>query len=360
MTPYSAEEVQQWFEKMENMVEGRLTKTRVCELLGVSRPRFDKMLDEGAHLTETLAMQALMGLEEVTKKSKEAVPISQAIKEAFELIEQAHEGGEPLFALQTGFKSLTERGIFLPSEGLTLIAGPPTSGKSSLAYNLLCQLATGEKRKRCAFFSLERDNPSLSIRLLSLAGRVSERQLRTGRMQEQDWARLIKGADYLNEAPITLVDAVYDMDALAKELRSLKTHDEVDVAFIDNLHLITCTEESSTHHAAEEVMKRLGNLSRELDISIVATSSMNNRYQERPDRRPLLSDLKDAGQVEQHARTIFALYRKDLCNPETEDKGRAELHILKRDMGGQDMVKLRFFAQWGLFEDIPLTQESHS
>ncbi len=282
------------------------------------------------------------------------VSMREVIKEAFAQIEALYQKAEQVTGVPSGFIDLDEITAGWQPSDLVIVAARPAMGKTALTLNMASHAAV-ERKVPVAYFSLEMANVQLAIRMLCSEARIDQSKLRTGRMTEQEWARLIKAAGTLSESPIFLDDtpALPIMEFRSKA-RLLKAEHDIGIIFIDYLQLMKATGKSigSREQEISEISRNLKGIAKELQVPVIALAQLNRGVESRADKRPMNSDLRESGAIEQDADIISFIYRDEVYNPESEHKGLAEFILGKHRNGGLGTVRLRFFGQYTRFENL--------
>ena len=278
----------------------------------------------------------------------------EIIKEAFAQIEALYQKSEQVTGVPSGFIDLDEITAGWQPSDLIIVAARPAMGKTALTLNMMAHAAI-ERKIPVAYFSLEMANVQLAIRLLCSEARLDQSKLRTGRMTEQEWARLIKAAGVLSDSPIFLDDtpALPIMEFRSK-VRLLKAEHDIGIIFIDYLQLMKARGANigSREQEISEISRNLKGIAKELSVPIIALAQLNRGVEQRADKRPMNSDLRESGAIEQDADIISFIYRDEVYNPESEHKGIAEFILGKHRNGGLGTVRLRFFGQYTRFENL--------
>jgi replicative DNA helicase len=288
-----------------------------------------------------------------TGVAREYASISEVLEVAFEELEALYETNEQITGVPSGFVDLDEITAGWQDSDLIIIAGRPGMGKTTLTLNMAAH-ATIERNVPAAFFSLEMSNTQLATRILCSEAQVNQRNVRSGTVTERDWSQLIKAAGRMNEADLFLDDtpALSIMEFRSK-CRRLKAEEDIGIVFIDYLQLM---QASKGHDIREqeisEISRNLKGIAKELDIPVVALAQLNRGVESRADKRPKLRDLRESGAIEQDADLITFIYRDEVYNEDTEEKGIAEVIIGKNRHGPVDTIKLRFFAEHTRFENL--------
>ncbi len=255
----------------------------------------------------------------------------------------------------TGFTDLDKMTSGLQQGDLIIIAGRPSMGKTSLALNMAENVAIDSKLP-VAVFSMEMASLQLATRLIGSVGRVDQHKMRTGQLDDNDWEKLTDSLGQLNEAPIHIDEGsglnTYEVRARARRLQ--RQVGQLGLIIIDYIQLMSAPVGKQAENRAteiSEISRSLKSLAKELNVPIVALSQLNRSVEQRIDKRPVMSDLRESGAIEQDADVIMFIYRDEVYNPETADKGLAEILLAKQRNGPTGMVKLTFMGQFTRFEN---------
>jgi replicative DNA helicase len=307
--------------------------------------------------TEEILDEAEKRIFEISEQGvrKGFVPIGRIIKQRFENIEELYESRLHVSGLPSAFDELDSYTSGFQKSDLVIIAGRPSMGKTSLALNIAQHLAIKEKVP-VGVFSLEMASEQLVMRLLCSEARVDSHRLRTGYLKSNEYAELAMVAGYLSEAPIYIDDTagISTMEIRAKA-RRLKSEVNVGLIVVDYLQLISVRERAENRQQQISIISRgLKALAKELDIPVIALSQLSRAVESRSgDKRPLLSDLRESGAIEQDADVVLFLYRPEVYEGEdSENKGIAELIIGKQRNGPTGTVKLAFVKEYTRFERL--------
>ncbi len=282
-------------------------------------------------------------------------PISALIDKSIDALEERQGSNVLLTGVATGFKAFDNLTSGLQRSDLIIIAARPSMGKTALALNIARNAAVDAK-VAAAFFSLEMSKEQLSMRLLCAEARIDSSQLRRGYLTKEDWVRLTDAAGVLSEAPI-YIDDTPNLSALEIRAKARRLKMEVDLGLIivDYLQLMR------SHVAVErrdleisEISRSLKALAKELDLPVLAVSQLNRKLEERADKRPQLSDLRESGALEQDADVVAFIYRDEVYNKDENNpnKGKAELLLSKQRNGPTGMVPLAFLTAYTRFENL--------
>ena len=288
------------------------------------------------------------------REQKAFSPIGDLVRGAVVHIQKLYEQKQAITGCPTGFAKFDEMTAGLQPSDLIIVAGRPSMGKTALALNMAQNAALNHK-KVVAVFSLEMSKDSLVMRMLCSHGRISGHRLRKGALQQADWSRLAEAAGDLNAAKMFIDDtgALNVLEMRAK-CRRLKTEQKAfDLIVIDYLQLMHGRGgNEGREKEISEISRGLKALARELNCPVIALSQLNRGVESRTDKRPMLSDLRESGAIEQDADLIAFVYRDEYYHPETEDKGVAEVIIGKQRNGSVGTVKLKFFNEFVRFENL--------
>lgn len=281
------------------------------------------------------------------KKGKEIISLREAAKIEFDRLERIEANQGETVGVTTGFSDLDkDTGGWNPSD-LVIVAARPAMGKTAFALNLVLNAAK-KGNKSILVFSLEMSTQQLYQRFMSIEAGVALSKIRNGHLDSKDWGRLGAATDIIGNYDITIADIpnvnVLEIRALA---RKIKSRQDLDMIVIDYLQLIrgSSARSESRQQEISEISRSLKSLARELDIPIIALSQLSRSPESRPDKRPMLSDLRESGAIEQDADVVIFLYRDDYYNQESPDAGITEIIIGKQRNGPTATVKLRFFHE---------------
>lgn len=292
--------------------------------------------------------------EQISRTKRGFVDIKSLLSGAVDRISELYERGEALTGVSTGFNDLDEKTSGLQGSDLIIVAGRPSMGKTAFAMNLAEHAAVGAK-KGVAVFSMEMPGEQLALRLMSSLGRIDQHRVRTGQLEEGDWARLTSAVVMLSEARIYIDDTpALSPHELRSRARRLKRQEPgLGLIVVDYLQLMQVpgTKENRAQEISE-ISRSLKALAKELNVPLVALSQLNRSLEQRPNKRPVMSDLRESGSIEQDADVIIFIYRDEVYNEDSPDKGKAEIIIGKQRNGPIGMVPLTFLGQYTRFENF--------
>lgn len=282
------------------------------------------------------------------------VPIRQVVINALDKIEQASKAKGTVTGIATGFVDLDYRTSGLQPSDLILVAARPSMGKTAFVLNI-AQYAAFRSNLTTAIFSLEMSKEQLVNRLFSLESRVDAQVLRNGNLSDADWEKLIEGAGVVGRSNLIIDDTPgISISELRSKCRKYKLEHDLKLIIIDYLQLMTGNGKSSESRQQEisDISRSLKSLARELQVPVVALSQLSRAVEQRPDKRPMMSDLRESGAIEQDADVIMFIYRDDYYNKDTERKNIAEIIIAKQRNGPIGTVELVWLPQYTKFANM--------
>lgn len=286
-------------------------------------------------------------------------PVPDLIKTSLDRLEELHHKKLSVTGISTSFTELDHlTSGFQPGE-LSIIAARPAMGKTAFSLNIA--LAASLNNKKVAFFSVEMAKEQILMRLLSLSGKIPLSHLRNGQIATQDWDNLILAASKLSETSFFIDDSSFlSPFEIRSRARRLKARHGLDLLIVDYLQLMGLKEPmESREREVSEISKLLKSIAKELQTPVLALSQLNRGVEGRTNRRPLLSDLRESGSIEQDADAIMMIYRDDYYNSNSDKKGQVEIILNKQRNGPTGTVNLKWDPRFGLFENyIPITEEN--
>lgn len=315
----------------------------------VGKENLDEILDE----TEKRIFSLLQ-----SKNNEDYVPIRKVVINAMERIEAVSKVKGSVTGLPTGFTDLDYMTSGFQKSDLILIAARPSMGKTAFELNIAEYMAF-RKNETVAIFSLEMSKEQLVNRLFSLESRVDSQKIRTGNLEDSDWERLIESANVIGNSNLIIDDTPsISIGELRSKCRKYKLEHNLGIVIIDYLQLMTAGgKQESRQQEISEISRSLKALARELDIPVVALSQLSRAVEGRPDHRPMLSDLRESGAIEQDADMVMFLYRDDYYNKESEKKGIAEVIIAKQRNGPIGTVELVWMPNYTKFANYNAKRE---
>ena len=280
-------------------------------------------------------------------------PIKSLLTKAVDRIETLFESDDPITGISTGFSDLDRMTSGLQPADLVVVAGRPSMGKTTLAMNIAENVAINSG-KPVAVFSLEMPGESLAMRMMSSLGRIDQHRIRSGSLEDDEWPRLTSAVSILAEAKMYIDDtpAMTPTEVRARARRLMREHSELGMIMIDYLQLMQAPgmAENRTNEISA-ISRSLKALAKELNVPVVALSQLNRSLEQRTNKRPIMSDLRESGAIEQDADLVIFIYRDEVYNEESSDKGIAEIIIGKQRNGPIGTVKLTFLGQYTKFEN---------
>lgn len=279
----------------------------------------------------------------------------ESAREVMKALQAHYEAGGGIVGLPTGYTDFDRMTLGLQPTDLVIVAGRPAMGKTTFALNI-AEYVAAKSRKAVAVFSMEMSKSQLTMRSISSIGRVNATRLRSGELEDEDWARVATAIKAMRDAAPILID---DTGALtpdrlrAKARRLMRENPDLGLIVIDYLQLMTVAG-GGENRATEisEISRQLKALAKELKVPVIALSQLNRGLETRTDKRPMMADLRDSGAIEQDADTIVFVYRDEYYNPDSPDKGLAEIIIGKQRSGPTGTSKLRFEGEYTKFSNL--------
>lgn len=281
--------------------------------------------------------------------------INPILAQTLTRIETLFESGEPTTGLTTGFRDLDEKTSGLQPSDLIIVAGRPSMGKTTFAMNLVenALISTGVP---VLVFSMEMPADALAMRMISSLGRIDQTKVRSGKLDEDDWPRLTSAVSLLKDKPLYIDDtpalSPTEMRSRARRI-ARENGGKLGLIMVDYLQLMRVPGNTEGRTAEiSEISRSLKGLAKELSCPVVALSQLNRSLEQRPNKRPVNSDLRESGAIEQDADVIMFVYRDEVYNEDTPDKGIAEIIIGKQRNGPIGTVRLAFIGKYTKFEDL--------
>ncbi len=285
--------------------------------------------------------------------SGDFVPIRQVVLNAIEKIEKASRNQGSVTGIPTGFIDLDYKTSGFQPSDLILVAARPSMGKTAFVLNIAQYMAFHDN-VTVAVFSLEMSKEQLVNRLLALESKVDSQNIRTGNLEDEEWAKLIEGANVIGNSNLIIDDKPgISISELRSKCRKYKMEHNLGIIFIDYLQLMTGSGRSeSRQQEISEISRSLKALARELNVPVVALSQLSRAVEQRPDHRPMLSDLRESGAIEQDADVVMFIYRDDYYNKDSENKNIAEIIIAKQRNGPIGTVNLVWMPNYTKFVNM--------
>ena len=327
-------------------LRGLTTVGEGIQRLGWERPgETPELVDRAEQMVFDLAQHRIRGSFE---------HIEVLVRESFEQITKMYESGGEMTGTPTGFRDVDQMTSGLQPGNLVVVAGRPSMGKSAFALGVASNLALHHGTP-VAVFTLEMSKLEVAQRLMCSEGRVELQRLRTGRLTPEDWPRLVKACDALTKAPIYVDDTrLTTMLEIRGKARRLKAREpNLGLIMIDYLQLMTSGSNAENRvQEVSQISRSLKVLAGDLEVPVLALSQLSRAVESRTDKRPLLSDLRESGSIEQDADLVMFLYRDEYYNEQSEDQGLAEIILAKHRNGPIGTEKLAFLKRFAKFADL--------
>ncbi|MCR4693931.1 MAG: replicative DNA helicase [Pseudobutyrivibrio sp.] len=322
----------------------------------------ENMCFDGSEDVDTILNQTEKDIFSLVQNRGETdyVPIRTVVMNALEKIEAASKQKGTVTGIPTGFIDLDYQTAGLQRSDLVLIAARPSMGKTAFVLNI-AQYITIHEHLCAAIFSLEMSKEQLVNRLFALESRVDAQKLRTGSLQEADWEKLIEGAGKIGNSKLIIDDTPgISISQLRSKCRKYKMEHDLSIIIIDYLQLMSGNGKSeSRQQEISEISRSLKALARELNVPVVALSQLSRAVEQRPDHRPMLSDLRESGAIEQDADVVMFIYRDDYYNHDSELKGISEIIVAKQRNGPIGTVQLAWLPEYTRFANKDHSGQAH-
>ncbi|NNG13002.1 MAG: replicative DNA helicase [Halobacteria archaeon] len=310
---------------------------------------------EGRSSSELLATaeQKVFDIAERGKRGQRGFRnIRSLLSAAVDRIDQLFQQDDPITGVPTGFADLDAKTAGLQPSDLVIVAGRPSMGKTTLAMNF-AENAAIRHQIPVAIFSMEMPGEQLALRMMSSLGHIDQHKIRTGKLQDDDWPRLTSAVSLLDTAPLFIDDTpALSPTEMRARARRLKREHDIGMIIIDYLQLMQVAN-TRENRATEisEISRNLKALAKELSVPVIALSQLNRGLEQRTDKRPVMSDLRESGAIEQDADVIIFIYRDEVYNEDSPQKGMAEVIIGKQRNGPIGTCHLTFRGQFTRFEN---------
>ncbi len=281
------------------------------------------------------------------------VSVQDTLKEAMSKIEELNAFEGDITGIHTGYLDFDKLTAGLQPSDLIIVAGRPAMGKTTFAMNI-AEHAAIKHGKSIAVFSMEMASLQLVMRMFSSVGQIEQTRIRTGTLDDLDWPKLTSAMNLLHKSKIFIDDTPALSPAeLRARARRLKREHDVDLIVVDYLQLMSVPD-NKENRATEiaEISRSLKTIAKELNVPVIALSQLNRALEQRPNKRPVMADLRESGAIEQDADLIVFIYRDEVYNPETSEKGKAEIIIGKHRNGSTGTVHLAFQGPWLRFVNL--------
>ena len=305
------------------------------------------------------ATERLQSIDERTR-FKSYTHLKEILATNFELLEKISESPESVTGVPTGFNELDEITRGLQKGDLIILAARPSMGKTALAINIALY-AAGHAKIPSLIFSLEMPKEHIAMRLICSEAKVNNRKLMVGDLEQEDWDKLMEGTTRMMEAPLMVDDRSSINPNYVRQVirQAMKEFPGLGLVVIDYVQLMQSNMRNpSREQEISEISRSLKGIAKEFSLPLVVLSQLNRGLERRTEKRPMMSDLRESGALEQDADLIVFIYRDEVYNPDTEDKGIAEINIAKHRNGEIGMKRLAFIGQYTKFANLAIGSES--
>jgi replicative DNA helicase len=307
-----------------------------------------------AHLLEAAEQRVFRIADQRRKGGSGFKPIRALLVTAVDRIEELFHKEGHITGMSTGFTDFDEMTSGLQASDLIIVAGRPSMGKTTFAMNLAENVAIKEKLP-VAVFSMEMPGEQLAMRMMSSLGRIDQHRVRTGKLEDDEWPRMTSAINILAETQMFIDDtpALSPTEVRARCRRLAREHGQLGLVVLDYLQLMQSGGSAENRvNEVSEISRSLKALAKELNVPVIALSQLNRNLEQRPNKRPVPSDLRESGAIEQDADLIIFIYRDEVYNPDSPDKGTAEIIIAKQRNGPIGTCRLTFLGQYTRFENF--------
>ncbi|MDU0810790.1 MAG: replicative DNA helicase [Burkholderia sp.] len=330
----------------------------------ISSNAFNPQGREVRQLLDEAEAKVLSIAEDSIRGSQGFLDVGQLLTKVIKRIDKLYHAANPndITGTPTGFIDLDKMTSGMHGGELIIVAGRPSMGKTALSMNIGEYVAI-EHGLPVAVFSMEMPGTQLVMRMLGSVGRLDQHRIRTGRLTDEDWSKLTEAIKKMSEAQIFIDEtgSLNPIELRSRARRLARQCDKLGLIIVDYLQLMIGSSHGE-NRATEisEISRSLKSLAKELDVPIIALSQLNRALEQRPNKRPLMSDLRESGAIEQDADLILFIYRDEVYNPDSLNKGTAEIIIGKQRNGPIGPVRLTFLGQYTKFENFCNTQNFYS
>jgi len=308
---------------------------------------------ETAEILEYAEQKVFEIAEQRQRGSTGFMPIKTLLSTAVDRIETLFQQEGSLTGASTGFNDFDEKTSGLQRSDLIIVAGRPSMGKTSFAMNIAENVAI-KGDKPVAVFSMEMPGDQLAMRMMSSLGRIDQHKVRTGNLDDDEWPRMTSAINILAEAKLFIDDtpALSPTDVRSRARRLVREHGPLGLIVLDYLQLMQSPGYGENRvNEISHISRSLKALAKEMDVPVVALSQLNRNLEQRTNKRPVMSDLRESGSIEQDADVIAFIYRDEVYNEDSPDKGTAEIIIAKQRNGPIGTTRLTFLGQYTRFEN---------
>lgn len=332
-------------------------RSMLRQLINASQKIADRAYHpEGRNSQEVLdeAERLVFNIAEERPSNGGPVGVREILDKTVKKIDELFNTGNSITGITTGFKDLDNMTAGLQSSDMIIVAARPSMGKTTFAMNLV-ENALLSSDKGVVVFSLEMPSEQLMMRMLSSLGRIDQSKTRSGQLEEDDWPKLLSAVERIKDRKLFVDDTagISPQDMRSRIRRIVREHGDIGLVMIDYLQLMQIPgfSEGRTNEISE-ISRSLKAIAKEFSVPVVALSQLNRALEQRPNKRPVNSDLRESGAIEQDADVIMFIYRDEVYNPDTEYKGIGEIIIGKQRNGPIGSVRLAFIGRYTRFENL--------
>jgi len=332
-------------------------KSILRQLISVGTDIADSAFNTGGRDTKTLLDEAEKRVfkiaEQGARNTRSFRPLKNLMKLSLEHIEELSKLDSSITGVSTGYTDLDDMTSGLQKGDLIIVAGRPSMGKTTFSMNI-AEYAAAHKKLPVAVFSMEMPGEQLTMRLLSSMGRVNQHNVRTGQLTEEDWPRIATAVKIFADVPMFIDDSpgLSPNEVRARARRLVREQGQLGLIIIDYLQLMQGNGKSENRtNEVSEISRALKGLAKELEVPVMVLSQLNRSLEQRPNKRPVMSDLRESGAIEQDADVIMFVYRDEVYNPDSAEKGSAEIIIAKQRNGPIGTCRLTFLGHYTRFEN---------
>ncbi len=328
-------------------------KTKLRGLDNITK-NINEKISKGENEADTIAEQTEVELLELLQdnSSSDFTFMHEIVTNTIETLEEVCKSTGSVTGLPTGFTDLDNKTAGLQPSDFILVAARPSMGKTAFVLNVAQHISV-KKHKNVAVFSLEMSKEQLVNRVMCSYARVDSHKFRIGDLDPSDWEKIAESVQPLSNANLFIDDTpAISLSKMRSKCRKLSLTQGLDLVIIDYLQLMSGNNPNNRQQEISEISRGLKALAREFNVPVIALSQLSRAVESRQDKRPMLSDLRESGAIEQDADLVCFLYRDEYYNPESEDKGKAELIIAKQRNGSTGTIKLGWHGQYTTFVGI--------
>lgn len=331
-------------------------KSILRQLIGVGTDIADAAFNPHGRTSKDLLDEAEKKVfsiaEQGTRQGQTFRPIQKLMKNTLAHIEALSKLDSTITGVSTGYTQLDEMTSGLQKGDLIIVAGRPSMGKTTFSMNI-AEYAAAYLKLPVAIFSMEMPAEQLTLRMLSSMGRVDQHKVRTGKLSDEDWPRIATAVRIFADVPMFIDDSpgLSPTEVRARARRLMREHGQLGLIVLDYLQLMQTGGSENRTTEVSEISRSLKALAKELTVPIIVLSQLNRSLEQRPNKRPIMSDLRESGAIEQDADMIIFIYRDEVYNPDSPDKGTAEIIIAKQRNGPIGTARLTFLGKYTRFEN---------